>query len=119
MSKRDRLSKPVDAPVDIALVLVCEKCGKHLGPDGKNASPHLASKLKRCFKRRLERGQARAILTSCMDVCPEDRVTVVVVPSHRGPAQYCEMDVSDLDAASDAVLELVRRLQAPAPAPAA
>ncbi len=110
MSKRDRLTHTIDAPVATALVLVCEKCGKHLGPDGKNASPHLASKLKRNFKRQLERGAARAVLTSCMDVCPEDRVTVAIIPSGAGSVRYCEVDVKDLDAASDAVLELVRQL---------
>jgi predicted metal-binding protein len=109
MSKADRITRSIDPPVNSALVLVCEKCGRRVADGKKNPSHHLASTLKRTFKRNFGKGEYRAVLTGCMDLCPDDRVAIAIVPN-QSAAQFCEADVDDIDAAGDAVLEILKRL---------
>ena len=90
------------------MVFICEKCGRRGDFDGKNASHRLASKLKRACKRRLERGEVRVALTSCMAVCPEDQITVLIQPvSGVHPARFRQVDIKDVDGASERLLEIL------------
>jgi hypothetical protein len=108
MSKAKRLIRDAESPVSRAIVFICEKCGRRGDFDGKNASHRLASKLKRACKRRLERGEVRVALTSCMDVCPEDQITVLIQPvGGIHPARFRQADIKDIDAASERLLEIL------------
>ena len=108
MSKAKRLVRDAESPVSRAIVFICEKCGRRGDFDGKNASHRLASKLKRACKRRLERGEVRVALTSCMDVCPEDQITVLIQPvSAVHPARFLQADIRDVDGASERLLEIL------------
>jgi predicted metal-binding protein len=100
----------IDPPVSNALILVCEKCGKRLDSDSdENPSRQLVSRLKKLAKKRLGKGAVRALVTSCMDVCPEDRVTVAVVTLH-GTARntrFFTVSVDDTEETSERILREV------------
>jgi predicted metal-binding protein len=110
MAKSKMAIEAMPAPVNRAMVFICQKCGKRAGDD-KHASHRLASRLKRAAKGEFGKGEVRILLTSCMDACPEDRIAVSVQPlKGRGAAQFFEADVRDAEAGSQALLELVRQL---------
>ena len=108
MGKAKRLVRDVESPVSRAMVFICEKCGRRAERDGKNASQRLASKLKRACKRRFERGAVRIALTSCMDVCPEGQITVLIQPVAGVHAtQFRQADVNDVAGASERLLQIL------------
>jgi predicted metal-binding protein len=108
MSKVKRLIRDAEPPVSRAIVFICEKCGRRGDSDGKNASHRLASKLKRACKRRFERGAVRIALTSCMDVCPEDQITVLIAPvSGVHATQFRQADIEDVEGASESLLQIL------------
>jgi hypothetical protein len=108
MIKAKRLITDAESPVSRAMVFICEKCGRRGDFDGKNASYRLASKLKHACKRHLERGEVRVALTSCMHVCPEDQITVLIQPVGGGhPARFRQADIKDVGAASERLLEIL------------
>jgi predicted metal-binding protein len=108
MSKAKKVVTDIEAPVSRAMVFICEKCGRRADHDGKNPSHRLASKLKRACKRRFERGAIRIALTSCMDVCPEDQITVLIQPVAGVHAtQFRQADISDVEGASERLLQIL------------
>jgi hypothetical protein len=107
----------INPPVSKALVLVCEKCGKRLKSDDDNPSRALASRLKKLSKKRFGKGEVRALVTSCMDVCPDDQVSIAVTtfqgsPAGKGAAagnglpatRFFTVDVDDVDETSERIL---------------
>jgi predicted metal-binding protein len=108
MSKVKRLIRDAEPPVSRAIVFICEKCGRRGDSDGKNASHRLASKLKRACKRRFERGAVRIALTSCMDLCPEEQITVLIQPvSGVHATRFRQADIKDVDGASERLLQIL------------
>jgi predicted metal-binding protein len=97
----------IDPPVSNALVLVCEKCGKRLDSDAdENPSRRLVSRLKKVAKKRFGRGEIRAVATSCMDVCPDDRVCVALI-AFRGASsntRFFTVNVDDVEETSQRIL---------------
>jgi predicted metal-binding protein len=99
------------APVDRAMVFICEKCGKRAGGNAKHASYELASKLKRLLKHEFGKGETRIALTSCMDACPEDGIAVSVQPVNPSAApMFLEADPYDVEASSESLLSIVAQL---------
>ena len=108
MSRAKKLVSDTESPVNRAIVFICEKCGRRGDLDGKNASHRLASKLKRACKRRFERGEVRVVLTSCMDVCPEEQITVLIQPvSGLHATQFRQADIKDVNGASERLLQIL------------
>src|ERR1700677_3776500 len=108
MSKAKRLVRDAESPVSRAMVFICEKCGRRGDPDGKNASHRLASKLKRACKRGFERGEVSVVLTSCMDVCAEEQITVLIHPvSGLHATQFRQADIKDVNGASERLLQIL------------
>jgi predicted metal-binding protein len=92
-------------PVELAMVFICEKCGKRDGD--KHASHKLASKLKRGVKRELGKGRVRIVLTSCMDACPEDRIAVLFQSLIPGVVPlFLEADPADIDGSAESLLKI-------------
>jgi predicted metal-binding protein len=99
------------APVERAMVFICEKCGKRAGGNAKHASYELASKLKRLLKHEFSKGETRIALTSCMDACPEDGIAVSVQPVDPSAASmFLEADPYDVEASSESLLKIVAQL---------
>jgi hypothetical protein len=112
MTKHTPLLEGIDPPTRLALVFVCEKCGNRIADSGKNPSHRLASRLKKAAKRRCEKGDMRSVLTSCMDVCPDDRIAISIAPSDgRERAAFYTVRSDDLDASADAIVSAVLALR--------
>lgn len=86
--------EPVPPPVRQALVLICEKCGKKLQDGDANPSKELQSALKSHLKDALGKRQARPLLTSCFDLCPDRKIAVALVPL-AGSTQFFEIEKAD------------------------
>ena len=81
------------APEWQTLVLVCSKCkGCRRGPDSRE--------VRKGIKHRLGKSkQLRIIESECLDVCPDDAVTVCVAKTERSPAAvYLVRAERELDA---------------------
>jgi predicted metal-binding protein len=110
LPKPNRLLQPVAPPAKRALVFICEKCGKRIGKSGKNASHRLASHFKRQVKREFDKGDVRIVLTTCMDICPDDRVTVAIQPNAPGVGPtFLAAEVDDIEASGEALIAALRR----------
>jgi predicted metal-binding protein len=114
--KAKRLLQSVESPVAQAMVLICAKCGKRAGGSGKNVSHRLASHFKRQVKREFSKGDIRIVLTTCMDICPDDRVTVAITPTAAGSAPlFLLVDIDDVEASSEALIGAIRRAKTAKP----
>lgn len=104
----------VDPPVSTGLILICDKCGKRMKADfAANPSRELVARLGKACKEVFEKGAVRAALTSCLDICPDSRISVAIVPTggHSAAARYFTVKASDLkDASAKIVKEAHRRL---------
>jgi predicted metal-binding protein len=110
LPKPSSLLQPVASPAKRAMVFICEKCGKRIDKSGKNVSHRLASHFKHQVKREFAKGDVRIVLTTCMDICPDDRVTVAIQPNTPGVgATFLAADVEDVEASSEALLAALRR----------
>ncbi len=70
----------VPAPVTETLILICEKCGKkQVSDDEENPSRTIQLALKEHIKSSGKKGVLRAVVTSCMDICPKDEIAVGLV----------------------------------------
>ena len=108
MPKPSKTVRTMAAPVNRAMVFICEKCGKRAGGDAKHSSYELASKLKRLLKHELGKGETRIVLTSCMDACPKDGIAVSVQPVNPSVAPlFLEADPYDVESSSESLLEIV------------
>lgn len=78
----------VPSPVSQALILICEKCGKKLAPnDEENPSKTIQLALKEHIKSAGKKGVLRAVVSSCMDICPKGEIAVGIInvsPTNRG-----------------------------------
>jgi len=99
----------INPPVSKALILVCEKCGKRLKSDeDDNPSRLLVSRLKKRSKKLFEKGEVRAVATSCMDICPDDQVSVAITTFEGRPAtRFFTVDLDDVDETSQQILKEV------------
>lgn len=110
----------IDPPVTTALVLVCDKCGKRMKADAdKNPSRQLVGRLKKMSRELFAPGEIRATLTSCLDICPKDRLSVAIVtmdPTAAAP-RFFIVKADDIEATGHKILKEVRKAGAPARTP--
>jgi predicted metal-binding protein len=100
----------VDSPVSTGLVLVCEKCGKRMKTDD-NPSRELLSRLKKNSRELFDKGEVRAALTSCLDICPEDRISValVMVDDPTTAPRFFTVKADNIDDTSRKILKELRK----------
>jgi predicted metal-binding protein len=102
----------IESPVSRGLVLVCDKCGKRLKSDhDDNPSRLLVSKLKKTSRDLFEKGEFRAALTSCLNICPKDRISVAIVETNGSGSKprFFTVKADDLGDISDKILKEVHR----------
>lgn len=95
------------SPVSAALIAICEKCGRKIsGEDGEaNVSRRLQKSLKAEIAAQERKDELRAIVSSCLHLCPNDAVAVAILPvAGQGQARFFEADVSDPGRARDEIL---------------
>jgi predicted metal-binding protein len=78
-----------NVPWSDALILVCTKCSKKIRDQRGPESPDLTESLKNSIKAHLRSAnlakQIRIVTSSCLDVCPENRLTVAVATEKSKP----------------------------------
>lgn len=98
-----------EAPVSQALILICEKCGKKLASDSEqNPSRDLQAALKEEIKATGAKGVLRAVVTSCMDICPNGEITVAISRAGSGDRFYT-VEGGSVEKQRDAILELAKK----------
>jgi len=106
------LLEKIPAPVE-TLILICEKCGKKLVQEEQdNPSSLIQKKLKSRIKQELPLRTARAITTSCMNVCPSGAITVAKIAplQENTTTQFYTLSEKDIDEASDLIFdELIKK----------
>jgi predicted metal-binding protein len=100
----------VSSPVTRALVMICDKCGRKLEEsEEKNPSRVIQKRLKQEFKEVYGKGAARAVTTSCLDICPEDRIAVGIVKfgEERSTTEFFLVEGQDCDGDMKAIFEKI------------
>ncbi len=81
-------------PFSRAAVLVCEACGKKI-MTASGVSENPAHKLKNELKLELKKLQMnekyRALQSSCLNLCPENKIGVAVVGTKEASAHFLEL----------------------------
>jgi predicted metal-binding protein len=106
----------VDPPFSTGLILICDKCGKRLKAEfDENPSRELVARLKKASKSVFAKGEVRAALTSCLDICPEDRISVAIVPTggQSKGARYFTVKASDIKETSETIVKEAQKLLSP------
>jgi predicted metal-binding protein len=101
----------VDPPVSTGLLLVCDKCGKRLKSSrDENLSRKLVARLKKASKQAFGKGEIRAALTSCLNICPEQSISVAIVPTgvSGGVAKYFTVEATDIDNTAEKIVQEAR-----------
>ncbi len=102
----------VDPPVSTGLILICDQCGKRMKADcDGNPSRELVARLKKASKDAFEKGQVRAALTSCLDICPDKRIAAAIIPTGRllDGARYFTVKATDLQDTGEKIVKEARR----------
>ena len=108
----------IDPPFTTGLILICDKCGKRMKADSdENPSRELVARLKKASKEAFGKGQVRAALTSCLDICPKDRISVAIVPTTQGQsksnARFFTVKASDIKGTAETVVDEARKVLLP------
>lgn len=101
------MMKSAPSPVSRALILICEKCGKKISGDSAgdtNVARLLQQSLKATIAESGNKGVARALITTCLNVCPKDAVAVGLVATSGAAPRFFEVDVRKLDDAKAEIL---------------
>lgn len=102
----------VPAPISKAMIFVCEKCGKKLtksdNPD-ENPARIVQKTMKKMCVERFGKKVVRPMVSSCMDVCPEGRITVGILPqgAHPAAATFMTCALTEPEVMAQAILDRI------------
>ncbi len=66
------------------IVMICSHCGEQFkSSNGIGAVERIKSELKTCIKEKMSNGEVRVVTTSCLSLCPENKIAVVVSDPHQ------------------------------------
>lgn len=74
------------------LILICEKCGKKLSESKSDLNPAIELKdwLKKELKNRDLWGTSRVVTTTCLDICPDQKIAVAFVSDRPDLGNWAE-----------------------------
>jgi NADH:ubiquinone oxidoreductase subunit E len=72
-----------DIPWSEAVVMVCTKCSRKIVGD-ESLADSIKKTLKHSFKEAGFGKNVRSVTSSCLDICPKDRVAIAIVRRHAG-----------------------------------
>jgi predicted metal-binding protein len=76
----------VEVPWSSLLISICLKCGKKFDlPQEENPSEVLRQNVKTLINERGLKKEVRVVTSSCLNVCPKERLTVVASYDHKEP----------------------------------
>lgn len=78
--EKDIQKEPV--PWEDAVIMVCEKCSRKMTGDVEHTQ-EIKKELKGLFKNKYGK-KVRVITSSCLDVCPKDRIAIAVASRASG-----------------------------------
>jgi hypothetical protein len=84
------------------VVMICSRCGEQFKSTlDKNSPEKIKSDLKNWAKANLPQGSTRVITTSCLNICPENKIAITICDKSRphifdSVAVAPDIDVSDL-----------------------
>jgi hypothetical protein len=78
----------IDPPWSDAVVLVCSKCFQRRGDQNEalRSAEEVKGYLKSEFKNRVGKERVRVVISSCLDICPDDRLAIAVARRNQTPA---------------------------------
>ena len=111
--REDASLRTTEPPVTRALIMICEKCGKKLskisGDD--DLSRTLQKSLKAAIAEAGEKHEIRAVLSSCLNLCPDDAIALSILPIGAAcRAEFLELDPQYRKDAEAGVLRKARKL---------
>lgn len=78
MSSNKKIEK-IEVGWSDTVVMICTKCGTQFQKAHDQEAPErIKSDLKTIAKEQLSKGSVRIITTSCLNICPVDKIAVVV-----------------------------------------
>ncbi len=101
------LLSSVPTPADQALIFICEKCGKKLNADPKlNPALLLQQSLKKEIKEKNLKGHVRAVASSCLDICPENKIAIGISYGEKAGDAFYTANPSNPIMLKDEILRL-------------
>lgn len=83
MAHNENSIEKADVPWSDAVVMVCTKCSRKIVGDEQLADD-IKKSLKSCFKEAGLGKRVRSVTSSCLDVCPKNRVAIAIVRRNNG-----------------------------------
>ncbi len=83
MGQSENTIEKADVPWSDAVVMVCTKCSRKIVGDERLAD-EFKKTLKSAFKEAGLGKRVRSVTSSCLDVCPKNRVAIAVVRRNDG-----------------------------------
>jgi predicted metal-binding protein len=83
-----------EAPVSNAMVWLCEKCGAKLSRDeATNPARSIQKAFKELVSEKKEKREIRAMVTTCMNVCPKEKMAAGIVDVKSGKTRFISFEV--------------------------
>lgn len=77
------------------ILLLCEKCGKKSLVQNQNGAQFLKEKIKAEVKAKNVAQKLRPVLSSCLGVCPENKITAALMSTQGDASHFYLLDVDD------------------------
>lgn len=82
-----------DMPVQEKMIWICEKCGFKLADDeSENPTRKLQKALKSIIGDHKRKREVRAMVTSCMNVCPSRKIAAAIIDLKGQSPRFVECD---------------------------
>jgi predicted metal-binding protein len=102
--------KSAEASVSEALILICEKCGKKLSKDSDDSPARtIQHALKEAIKADGGKGKLKAVVTSCLDLCPKEEIAVAISRTHSADQFFTLSGKLDEQEAASEILKRVNK----------
>ncbi|MES2745477.1 MAG: hypothetical protein V4655_08615 [Bdellovibrionota bacterium] len=98
-----------ELPVSDKMIWICEKCGFKLAEDETdNLTRRLQKAIKGIVSDKKRKREVRAMVTSCMNVCPPGKIAASIVDLKSGGARFIEFEYKgDIDKTAEKLYELL------------
>lgn len=82
-----------ERPVSDTMIWICEKCGFKLADDeNENPARQLQKNLKSLISNDKRKREVRAMVSSCLNLCPEGKMAAALADLKGGQIQFLEVD---------------------------
>ncbi len=82
-----------EAPVSHKMMWICEKCGfKLVDEETENLARSLQKAVKRKISDDKRKREVRAMVTSCMNICPNKKIAAAIADLKSGSMTFVEFD---------------------------